>query len=207
MTLKEHYKFHSRKSLKPYVSLFLLIALCISVFHTFARYSNVIGVTSGIHVAKWIILINNEQISSGTGQLSQPINLLNADNGTNKIDQGDECYFDITINPSLTEVSISYEISLDLSAQGNTLPQGTKIEKYEKYTGSSSVLVSTTNVNATSYTITDDINLQNSQAALGETDIVKYRIYCVLPDHINVQKDDEFSVIPRIAVKQKINNN
>ena len=71
MTLNEHYKLHSRKSLKPYANLLLLIVLCIGVFHTFASYSTTASAISGIHVANWSVSINNQQITSGTSSLTR----------------------------------------------------------------------------------------------------------------------------------------
>ena len=71
MTLNEHYKLHSRKSLKPYASLLLLIVLCIGVFHTFASYSATAGTISGIQIANWSVTINNQQITSGTSSLTR----------------------------------------------------------------------------------------------------------------------------------------
>ena len=133
--------------------------------------------------------------------------MLNVADDTNKIDQGDECYFDIIIDPTSTEVSISYSISIDLSSQENTIPSGTKVSKYEKYIGTSSEASPATTVNNTTVLISDDINLQTTQTSHGSSDIIKYRIYCILPESINVQKDDELSVVPNIIVKQKIGNN
>lgn len=135
------------------------------------------------------------------------IDLLNTLDDTNKIDAGDECYFDIIINPALTEVAISCNISIDLTSQNNTIPAGTKIKKYEKYIGNNYQLDSTTTVNATSVSISEDINLSNLQNALSASDIRKYRIYCIIPEHINVQKDQELSVVPEIIIKQKIDSN
>lgn len=71
MTLNEHYKFHSRKSLKPYASLLILIVLCIGLFHTFASYSTTANAIPGIHVANWSVSINNQQIASGTSSLTR----------------------------------------------------------------------------------------------------------------------------------------
>lgn len=71
MTLNEHYKLHSRKSLKPYASLLLLIVLCIGIFHTFASYSTTTSAVPGIHLANWSVAINNEQITSGTNSLTR----------------------------------------------------------------------------------------------------------------------------------------
>ena len=208
MTLNEHYKFHSRKSLKPYASLLLLIVLCIGVFHTFASYSATANALPGIHVAKWSVTINGESVGNGSSLVTQE--LINADDGTTELNAGDRCYFDIIIDPTSTEVSVSYTILVDVEAQGSTLPAGTTIEKYEKYVGSDYTLDSNgskSDLNASSVTISDDIDLQNTQTALGSSDIIKYRIYCVLPEFMSVQKDDEISVIPQITIKQKIGNN
>ena len=73
MTLNEHYKLHSRKSLKPYVCLLLLIflVLCVSIFHTFASYSVTTNAVSGIRFANWSVAINNQQITSETSSLSR----------------------------------------------------------------------------------------------------------------------------------------
>ena len=177
MTLSQHYKCHSRKSLKPYVSLLILIVLFINVFHTFARQLNTVNAHSLVNIANWSIYINNEPITSSTTNLSNTFNLLNALDDTTSIDAGDECNFDLTINPSTTEVALSLGISIDLSSQSNTLPIGTIIEKYEKYTGSTYQLASTTSVNNTTVSIEEDINLPNAQTTLGSSDIRKYRIY------------------------------
>ena len=79
-------------------------------------------------VAKWLIKINNETITSGTNALTNSINLLNVEDDTTEIDSGDTCYFEITIDPALTEVAVSYSISVNLTTASN-LPVGTKIER------------------------------------------------------------------------------
>ncbi len=71
MTLNEHYKFHSRKSLKPYISLCIIMALCIEVFHTSARFVNATSIISSVYIANWSVLINGEQVSSGVNNLSR----------------------------------------------------------------------------------------------------------------------------------------
>ncbi len=61
MTLKEQYKFHSRKSAKPLVNLFLLIFLILTISNTFAKYSNITENNALMETAKWSIAINGEQ--------------------------------------------------------------------------------------------------------------------------------------------------
>ena len=113
MTLKEHYKYHSRKSIKPYSRLILLFVLVIACSGTFSRYTSSSAVDSLINIAKWSILINGEEITNTSNQLDMDINLFNATDDTNNISLGDECYFDITINPTTTEVAISYSIDIN----------------------------------------------------------------------------------------------
>ena len=124
MTLKEHYSINSRKSIKPYFKLIIMFFILITVSHTYARYTYTTTNNGVISVAKWYIEIN------GTDNLNNNIRLLNVEDNTTNIDSGDECYFDIIINPSTTEVAISYSILVDL-AESN-LPSGAKILKYEK---------------------------------------------------------------------------
>lgn len=205
MTLKEHYKFHSRKSIKPYMVLVLLILLTITIFHTFGGYTATGNGAATIGAAKWLLNINGEQISSNTSSLSSPIQIINSNDGTNNIDIKDECYFDITVNPATTEVAVTYTISINVADSNSTLPEGTTIKKYEKYNSSNSNLISTTNVNSTSVTISDDINLVND-TALSANQAVKYRVYCQMPNYADLVKSDTIGIVPQILVKQIVGN-
>lgn len=206
MTLKEHYKYHSRKSIKPYKVLFILIVFAITIFHTFGRYANTGAGTGTTQAARWLLTINGEQISSNATTLSSPIQLINSSNGTRYIDIGDECYFDIIVNPASTEVAVTYSILVDLNAVNSSLPSGTTIKKYEKYNNSTSTLISTTNVNGTSATITGNINLSNAQTPLNSSDAVKYRVYCQMPNYANLTKNTSIGVVPQITVQQILGN-
>jgi hypothetical protein len=206
MRLKDHYKFHSRKSLKPYKSLLLLVLFTITIFHTFGRYSSISTANSAFDIAKWLLKINEEKIESSTSNLSSSIKLVNSADGTTNIDVGDECYFDIIINPDSTEVDVKYIISIDLEDSNSTLPAGTIIKKYEKYNVSNSKLLFTANVNNTSITIEDNINLENKEIELKDTDSVKYRIYCQMPDFADLVKNQRLSVKPSIIVQQILND-
>lgn len=205
MRLKEHYKLHSRKSLKPYKYFFLLLLFTITIFHTFGRYSNTSTVTSEVDLAKWLLEINNEKIESNTSILTSSIQLLNSANNTTNIDVGDECYFDVVVNPASTEVAVKYTISLDIEDNNSTLPTGTIIKKYEKYNSSDSKL-ETVDVNNTSIIIEDSINLKNQETELESTDSVKYRIYCKMPEFADLVKNQRLSVKPLITVQQILEN-
>lgn len=202
MTLKDHYKFHSRKSIKPYSRLLVVIVLSISVFYTVARYISSATSTITMEVAKWSIKINNETITSNTSTLSQTMPIYNVD-GSTSLKKGSECYFEITIDPSLTEVALSYSISIDLTSGNHPLPTGTTIDYYEIFTGSSYTLSGTENVNDTSETITGSYSLVEG-SALSNSDIVKYRIHCVIPNDAVITNGEEFNIVPVITLQQEI---
>ena len=203
MTLKEHYSINSRKSIKPYFKLvFLLFIFIITVSHTFARYTFTTANNGVVSIAKWHIVINGEEITNGMNNLSNNIELLNTEDNTTNIDSGDECYFDIIINPKTTEVSVSYSISVDLGE--SNLPNGTQILNYKKYvnTGTNEELSETQNVNSTQVSITENIVLPETQVALNDESIRRYRIYCKIPFPIDIDQNDEYTVTPSITVKQ-----
>lgn len=204
MKLKEHYRFNSRKSIKRQLKLLVLFLMLITISHTYARYTYTSPNSGIVSVAKWHIEINGEEITNGTSGLSGNIRLLNVEDNTTNIDSGDECYFDITINPSSTEVSVSYNISIDLDE--SNLPTGTKITKYEKYTntGANETLSKTENVNAKTVSISEKIDLPETQNAHNNSSIRRYRIFCKIPFPADIVKDSSFNVTPRIVVEQYI---
>ncbi len=202
MKLKEHYSINSRKSIKPFFKLILLFFVCITISHTFARYAYTTSNNGVISIAKWNIEVNGVEINNTTNNLNTSINLLNvADNSTN-IDSGDECYFDIILNPKNTEVSISYSIIIDLDE--SNLPDGTKILKYEKYTNTGE-LEKFENINGKTVNISEHIALSEEKTALDDISARKYRFYCKLPFPADIDKNQELVVRPKIEVEQYIN--
>lgn len=204
MKLKEHYSFNSRKSIRPYLKLIVMLFMFTTIFHTFCSYTYTTTNNGVISVAKWYIKINGEEVKNGTSGLGKNISLLNVEDNTTNIDSGDECYFDTTINPVTTEVAISYSISIDLDE--SNLPNGTKILRYEKYinTGENEQLDKTENVNAKNVSISEEIVLSEAQTALDDTAIRRYRIYCKIPFPADIEKDNNFTIAPQITVKQYI---
>lgn len=205
MTLKEHYSVYSRKSIKPYIKLIIMFFILITVSDTYAKYTYTTTNNGVISIAKWHIEINGTDVTNATSNLNSNIKLLNVENNTTNIDSGDECYFDIIINPSTTEVSISYSISLDLAEA--SLPSGTKILKYEKYvnTGTNEELNKTENINEETVSIMENVYLPESQNALNNESIRRYRFFCKIPFPADIEKNEDFTVTPKISVKQYIN--
>ena len=204
MTLKEHYGLHKRKIIIHSKMLLLLLAIAIIIIHTFARYANTVMKSTPIDLAKWILKVNGESISNSTNTLSTPIQIVSLTDGTAYVDIGDEFYFDITINPESTEVSVEYIISVDLTDVNSTFPTGTIIKKYEKYNPNNSELISTTNVNSSSVAINDTINLSSGQTALLVNNSVKYRIYCQMPQFADLVQNNALGANAQITIKQII---
>lgn len=204
MTLKEHYGFNSRKSIKPYLKLIVMILMFTAISYTFCSYTYTTTNNGVISIAKWYIEINGEEVKNGASGLGKNISLLNVEDNTTNIDSGDECYFDITINPVTTEVAISYTISIDLDE--SNLPNGTKILKYEKYanTGENEQLDKTENVNSKTVSITEKLAIPEVQTALDNTSIRRYRIYCKIPFPADIEKGNSFTVTPHITLEQYI---
>lgn len=205
MTIKEHYSINSRKSIKPYFRLvFWLFIFIITVSQTFARYTYTTTNNGTISIARWHIEINGEEITNGMNNLNNNIELLNTKDNTTNIDSGDECYFDIIINPSTTEVSFSYSISVDLKE--SNLPSGTQILKYEKYvnSGANEELNNTIDINSTNLSITENMLLPEEGIALNNESIRKYRVYCKIPFPIDIDINTLYTVTPTITVMQYI---
>ena len=191
MTLKEHYSINSRKSIKPYFKLIIMFFILITVSHTYARYTYTTTNNGVISVAKWYIEINGTEITNATSNLNNNIRLLNVEDNTTNIDSGDECYFSILV---------------DL-AESN-LPSGAKILKYEKYvnTGANEELDGPENIiNAEMVSITENVTLPETQIALNNELVRRYRIFCKIPFPTDIDKDEDFTVTPTITVKQYIN--
>lgn len=205
MTLKEHYKYHSRKSIKPYSRLLLLFVLVIACSGTISRYTSGAAVSGLVNIAKWSIIINDEEITNTSNQLDMDINLLNAKDDTTNISLGDECYFDITINPTTTEVAISY--SIDINLENSNLPNGSIIEKYQKYvnTGENETINKTEeNIDGTNISFTEEIYLPENETSLDNTSVRRYRVYCKLPSTAESIETAEIYINPQITVKQLI---
>jgi len=204
MTLKEHYLTNRRKNINLYFKIIVTFFFLITFSNTFTRYADTVANNGAVTVAKWHLEINGTEISSASGNLNTNISLLNVDDNTTNIDSGDECYFDIIIDPSTTEVSVSYAILVDL-AESN-LPSGTKITKFEKYIniGANEQLDKTETVNDEDVSISDNIMLSGTQTALNDDSIRRYRFFCKIPFPIDVTKEDSYIISPVITVEQYI---
>lgn len=201
---KKQYRISSRKSIKTQFILMLLILIVIVFSGTISSYLNGAVGNNLINIAKWSIVINGEQITSNSTELSNSINLYNVNDNTTIIDSGDDCYFDIIVNPTQTEVAIAYSIDIDLA--NSNLPNGTKIYRYEVFgnTGENEVLLDTEDIDLTILSLEDEIYLQQGNQFLNNSSIRRFRVYCRIPFPADIVKENGFSIEPQVSVSQLI---
>lgn len=97
--------------------VFMSLALTVSLMsNTYSRY--VADTTGSLEVqfAKWKILVNETDITSGNVSSIEltPVVDANENVAKNKLAPSSEGYFDIEIDPTDVEVSFDYEISLEV---------------------------------------------------------------------------------------------
>lgn len=114
--------------------LLALLALfyCISLIQsTYAKYLSTADADTNITIARWNILVNNQDISqnSNFSEVLEPTFTGNENIKDGVIAPTATGYFDITLDGSTTDVSFSYDISFS-EADDNTVTD-LKITKYE----------------------------------------------------------------------------
>ncbi len=107
-----------KRNLILVVLLALVAATSIFVGNTYAKYVSAATGTTTVGIAKWDIQVNGIDMTSGSVALGTTINCTFSDEMPNaqiisgKIAPGRSCYFDIAIDPTGTEVGITYAVSL-----------------------------------------------------------------------------------------------
>lgn len=114
--------------------LLALLALfyCVSLIQsTYAKYLSTADADTNITIARWNILVNNQDISqnSNFSGVLEPTFTGNENIKDGVIAPTATGYFDVTLDGSTTDVSFSYNISLS-EADDNTVTD-LKITKYE----------------------------------------------------------------------------
>lgn len=170
MTIAERYRRISlnRKKNNSYKIICIAIFVMLGFSSTLGRFSNTANVNFETNVAKWNITINGE-LYDGSSTLLKKVTLFN-DDGTevSTILPGQTGYFDIVINPNGTEVSVAYEIELNMSQ----MPDDMQITGYTLNPSSNT---SVTDM-PSSKKITGNI-LLNSNEPLSESDKKVYRMF------------------------------
>lgn len=112
------------QSFKKFKLIIALVSLLICfnfIQETYAKYTRSVAGTAGIAVARWRILVNNQNIRTGSLASSTitPVFAGDTNTASNVIAPTSTGYFDIVIDSSATDVSFQYNISVSPSASSN----------------------------------------------------------------------------------------
>ena len=126
------------RKLKFILAVIALVFCITQIQQTYAKYVDTKEGDTNFTVAKWKILVNNQDITEAAtmSSLINPVYVQNDNVAEGVIAPGSEGYFDLVIDASKTEVSFQYNISVttsenssvkDLIITGYTLNDGTLI--------------------------------------------------------------------------------
>lgn len=195
-----------KKHRKPlYTKIIYLLAItCLVTGLSMAKYQSIYDSSGVALIASWSIKVNDDDITEGT-TLEQQITLVpqqstNVVNG--KLAPGYGGYFDIEIDPTGTEVSFDYIITLDVTQ----LPTDVEIVGYTMGTeGTAETATPITNNQ-----ITNSVTLGDS--AFNEQNVQNIRVYWMwndVTDNNSVHTAEaisnaEYKVGVNVTVTQKI---
>lgn len=111
----------SKRKLKLLAAFIALIICITQIQQTYAKYIDVKEGNTDFTIAKWKILVNNQDItdSSTMSSLINPVYIKNDNIKDGVIAPGSEGYFDIEIDSTNTEVSFTYTITLSNTDENN----------------------------------------------------------------------------------------
>ncbi len=106
-------KYKLKKNIKNFLVFYSIICMMFFVSYTFSRYIDTTEIDYGVDIAKFNVSVNDVSVTDGDSfeLLLSP----NANTHNDKIAPNSEGYFEIVINPNMTEVSLEYEFLFDLS--------------------------------------------------------------------------------------------
>ncbi len=149
MTLKEKYTIKNKKRAKQFIIFYSFLVIFFILYSSFARYEKASEGYIKATIANWKIALNGEELTSDNNTIENKITLIptiNIDeNEPTKIKSGQAGYFDIEIDPTDTEVSFWYQITLDLT----NIPSNLNITSYSINDGAISDLPNTNLVSST----------------------------------------------------------
>lgn len=105
------------------LALILVFLTIVIILKTYALFESETGLDVQSNVGKWIILVNNTDITGGSNAKFSVDEIIwnpNDDVKSGRIAPGVSGYFDIVIDPTDTDVSVRYDIDFDFSEFENT---------------------------------------------------------------------------------------
>ena len=191
-------KYRLKQRIKNFLIFYIIVDILFIASYTLSRYAGATLGTSTIDIAKFNVSVNNINIKDST-----PIQFDFSDSKTftsRKIAPNSKGYFEFTINPNGTEVSLEYEIKFIL----DELDEDFKLTYF------------TVNDSTTHYDITDknivknDLLLPSIETGFKDSDKINIKVYWFWDEQdkiLNPQKDvyDNKDMKILVIVKQKIN--
>lgn len=107
----------SKKKRNILLILLLIIAVAVAVGTTYSRYMSTGTANAKAEIAKWQVKLNGENMS--TTPITKDVELTYVSNDyvkSDKIAPGRKATFDITLDPTGSEVAIDYILKVDVSA-------------------------------------------------------------------------------------------
>lgn len=152
------------------LALFSLLHCLNLIQSTYAKYRSEANASANISIARWNILVNNQDIKNNKdfSTMITPIFEGTDHIAPNVIAPTSTGYFDIVINSANVDVSFTYNISVGVSA--DSAVKDLKITGYSVDNGS---IVS---LNTSSYSIDDSVSKNDTKR------LVTYRFYVVWDD-------------------------
>src|SRR5574344_148765 len=131
----EELSVSTKKKIKVFIALLSLL-YCVSLIQTtYAKYVTAADATTNIAIARWNVLVNNQDIKNSSNFSSnvKPVFTGNDNIADGYIAPTSTGYFDITLDGTSTDVSFSYTITIE-----NTSDQPIKDLKIVNYNVDSS---------------------------------------------------------------------
>lgn len=195
MTLKEKYTIRNKKRMKQFIFLYSILVIFFVVYTSLAKYENASEVHTKITLANWKFSINDKKITSTDNELIDSIILIPTtgivEENPTKIKSGQTGYFDIKIDPTDTEVSFWYQVTLDMA--NSKLPKGLTISSYSLDGGK------TTKTLPSNKIVSNNVSLGNKDI-FTEDDIQTIRYYWdwASGDNENIA----YTIVANVQIKQ-----
>lgn len=174
-----------------FILFYLLVVIVAFANYSFSRYTATTESNATIQIAKFNVYINDKKLGK-----EEKFNLLLS--GNNKLVPDSEGYFEISINPAETHVSLEYEILFDISKLNNE-NRKIKLTKYSLDNGNTFITMPSNNK------ITGEI-LLNGGVALKKSDTVTLRVYWEWKQDITNPTFNNTAITVTSIVKQKVSS-
>ncbi len=191
-------KYRLKKRIKNFLVFYTIVCTLFVASYTLSRYVGTTTVTNGIDIAKFNVSVNDIDVKDGA-----PIQFNFSETSTfmrGKVAPNKKGYFEFTINPDGTEVSLEYEIKFNIDKFDDDF----KLEYF------------TVNDGETHYDITDgniaknDLLLPTTETGFTDADKINIKVYWywdeqdeILNPDIDIYDNKDMNIL--VIVKQKIN--